>query len=71
MGIQGGVGGPTWQQSPKFELPVASTRGFVQYTLVKVGGRALCAAVDRHVSGMRAVRRVVALSVFTLQNSAL
>lgn len=45
MDVEGGVGGPTWQRSPMFELPVASTQGFVQYTLVKVGGGAMCATV--------------------------
>ena len=42
LGIEGGVGGPTWQAPPMVELPVADTRGFVQYTLVKVGGRLPC-----------------------------
>jgi hypothetical protein len=44
IGIQGGVGGPTWQQSPMLELAVASTQGFVQYTLVKVRGARSTAA---------------------------
>lgn len=48
MNVEGGVGGPTWQHSPMFELPVASTQGFVQYTLVKVGGGAMCATVFMH-----------------------
>lgn len=49
LAIEGGVGGPTWQAPPMVELAVADTRGFVQYTLVKVGGRAsarLCEACE-------------------------
>jgi len=34
--IKGGVNGPTWEHSPFLDIWVASTAGFVQYTLVKV-----------------------------------
>lgn len=36
MEVQGGVGGPTWQHAPFVDLHVASTDGFVAFTLVKV-----------------------------------
>lgn len=41
--VQGGVGGPTWQYAPFVDLHVASTDGFVAFTLVKVplGSRAV------------------------------
>lgn len=35
--VHGGVGGPSWQQQPYLELPVADPAGFVQFTLIKVG----------------------------------